>query len=117
MSMFQVTLVALAISLFANVWLFDSRDNAIKLAATERQTAQTNLESAKLCSAGVEQQQQDERDRDAKREQDRADTRPAIDAKKSEAMQILSTAPSTPGDECKSTADLLTNWHRGRTRK
>lgn len=117
MNMFEITLAALAISLFANVWLFNSRDTAIKEAATEKLTAQTNLESAKMCSAGVEKLQDDQRARDEKRQADRAEAGVQADGKQAEGMQILATQPSAPGDECKSTADLLTNWHRTRTRK
>lgn len=117
MSLFQVTLIALAISLLGNLWLFDSRDTAIKKAAIEHQTAQTNLESAKLCSAGVDKLQADQKARDELRSKDRAIAGVQADGKQAEGMKILATPPSAPGDECKSTTDLLTNWHRSRTQK
>lgn len=105
---------ALALSITGNVWLFKSRDHAIADAATAATATETANRTAEDCGKSVDAlKQQAEIDQKA-HEVQIAEALKENMRVSGEGQQILMTAPSTPGNQCKSIDDLLLNWHKGR---
>ena len=113
-------LIGLALALGLSLWGNKVQLNQVQAARVDVAVAkvgeQNNLITANMCSDGVAKLKaaQDARAKAAK---------PAIEASKAaaktgeaKAQTILATAPSTPGDACKSAEDLARAWVTGRTK-
>ena len=106
--------IALGLSLGGNVWLFHEERSA-ETAATQAKDEMVNAQNAaQACSMSVTKLETDAKAA--------ADVHKAeIDAAKAAGVEqgkkgqgLLQKQRSTPGDECKSTSDLLTDWNKSR---
>lgn len=82
--------------------------------ATEKSTAQTNFETAKLCSASVTRLHEEATENAARNAVALAAARKAAAAKQSAGLRTLQTPMAVPADQCASIVDLTTTWKASR---
>ena len=109
--------IALGVSLLGNAALTNAylgqRDDAVTATATSN----TNLESARLCSAGVDRLvgQAEQRAREADGQREAAEK--ARKAAQGRAQELLTRRPTVPGDDCKSTQIQSDDWLSSRAER
>jgi hypothetical protein len=99
--------IALALSVAANAWLFNSRDKAIVAGAVTEQARKDTAAAAQACSTSVDALASDGKARHAdliKRMQAQAGEVAALEGA---SIAALNVRPADPGDLCKSLAQYL----------
>lgn len=108
---------ALVLSILGNIWLYNSKDDLRDKLTVANQSARIAGSAAMNCSNSVDQLKREAID--AQREAAEATERAEALARQKtvKGTQTLQRQPSTPGDMCKSTSDLLQQWRRERASK
>lgn len=102
--------VALLISLGSNLWLIDSRGDAL----TKVTVLETDLRNAraleKQCSDSVDALEKEAKAAKVANARALAAARKASEGRQATGQQTLSTGRSVPADECASTEALIDGW-------
>lgn len=109
--------IALAISAAGNLWLFDSRDDALQANGQLQTALEGAQETGKLCSRSVASLDEQAKLAAAKAVLDIAAAREASKGKQTSGQATLSKPRSVPTDECKSVESLLDDWYKNRGAK
>jgi hypothetical protein len=107
----------LAISAMANVWMFNTREDMVHEVEKAKEASTWNATQLRVCSASVDTLEAEAEADEVAATAARVKAAPIVRSKQVEAQEILSTAPSAPADDCKSTNDLLRTWQSSRKLK
>jgi ribosomal protein S27AE len=107
-------LIALAVSLLANLVLWNSLDEAQHEVTKLTTTLKTANEATEACNASIAglEKAAEQRGRDA--EKDRRDAEDRARRRKERADKELATPPTVPGDDCRSAQDRVRRAIAGR---
>lgn len=109
--------IALALSILGNILLWSSRDEAIQETAQVQSALKQSRDVAQTCSDSVQALKDKADAAEAIAALAREANNKAADEKTIKGTRTLQVQPSTPGNECKSTTDLLRSWHSQRAVK
>jgi hypothetical protein len=109
--------IALAISIAGNLWLFNSRDTALKRVGEITVARNVADETAQICNRSVAQLEADAKAAKAASEQAVAAARDTAKGKQATGLATLSKPRSNPSNDCASIETLTNEWFATRVKK